>query len=119
MADNRKNLASVIPTAKARNELQVRPVSKPGAREILVRNHAIAVNPVDWKIQDYTFYVTKYPNVLGSDVAGIVEEVGSEVKHVKKGDRVTGYSGVIWNQNPDEGAFQTYTILQEMATSEW
>jgi NADPH:quinone reductase-like Zn-dependent oxidoreductase len=32
----------------------------------------------------------KYPNVLGTDVAGEVYEVGEGVTHVKKGDRVIG-----------------------------
>lgn len=32
----------------------------------------------------------KYPNVLGTDVAGEVHEVGEGVTHVKKGDRVLG-----------------------------
>lgn len=117
-AATKQNIASVIPTVKARNELQTRSIPQPGDYELLVRNHAIAVNPVDWKIQDYTFYVEKYPNVLGSDVAGVVEAVGSKVKHVKVGDRVTEYAGVIWNQNPEEGAFQTYTILRDFATGE-
>ena len=31
-----------------------------------------------------------YPNVLGTDVAGEVYEVGQGVTHVKKGDRVMG-----------------------------
>lgn len=114
----KENIASVIPAAKARNELQKRPIPQPGDHEVLVRNHAIAVNPVDWKIQDYAFYVEEYPNVLGSDVAGVVEAVGQQVKHVKVGDRVTGYAGVIWNQNPEEGAFQTYTLLRDFAIGE-
>jgi NADPH:quinone reductase-like Zn-dependent oxidoreductase len=37
------------------------------------------------------FFLKKYPNVLGTDVAGEVHEVGEGVTHVKKGDRVLGY----------------------------
>lgn len=29
-----------------------------------------------------------YPNILGSDLAGIIEEVGEGITHLKKGDRV-------------------------------
>jgi NADPH:quinone reductase-like Zn-dependent oxidoreductase len=35
-------------------------------------------------------FLQKYPNVLGTDVAGEVHEVGEGVTHVKKGDRVLG-----------------------------
>jgi D-arabinose 1-dehydrogenase-like Zn-dependent alcohol dehydrogenase len=36
------------------------------------------------------FILEKYPNVLGTDVAGEIYEVGEGVTHVKKGDRVLG-----------------------------
>lgn len=83
----------------------------------MVRNRAIAANPVDWKIQEYDFFVEKYPNVLGSDVCGIVVAVGDSVTRFQLGDRVTGFSAVIYNSNIDHGAWQTYTILREIATS--
>lgn len=56
--------------------------------EIIVKNHAVAVNPVDWKIQDYGFFIQTWPNVLGEDFAGEVVEVGKNVSKFKKGDRV-------------------------------
>lgn len=64
------------------------PMPKPGPHDVVVHNKAVALNPVDWKIQDSGYFVTKYPNILGTDVAGEVAEVGSEVKNFKKGDRV-------------------------------
>ncbi|EHK99858.1 putative Zinc-binding alcohol dehydrogenase domain-containing protein cipB [Glarea lozoyensis 74030] len=111
------NLAAVLETAKARVTLQERPIPKPGPDELLVRNKAIAANPADWKIQDYDFFVDKYPNVLGSDACGYVVDVGNAVTRFKKGDRVTGFAAVIYNSNIDHGAWQTYTILREIATS--
>lgn len=107
------NTAAVIKEAKARITVEDRPVPKPQASEILVKNHAVAINPVDWKIQDYCMFISQYPNVLGSDVSGIVEAVGSDVKHFKKGDRVAGYAQVISNNNIDHGAFQQYTLVYE------
>lgn len=63
---------------------------KPGADDIVIKVAAAAVNPVDWKIQDYGLFVQKWPMVLGTDAAGEVTEVGDNVKRFKKGDRVIG-----------------------------
>lgn len=111
------NLAAVLNTAKSRAVVQERPIPKPAAHELLVLNHAIAANPVDWMIQDKDILVKKYPNVLGSDVCGIVLAVGDGVTRFKIGDRVTGFAASIYNQNIDHGAWQTYTLLRDIATS--
>lgn len=114
---SKPNLAAVLETAKSRAVVKERPIPTPGPDELLVLNHAIAANPVDWKIQDYDFFVEKYPNVLGSDVCGVVVAVGDKVTHFKVGDRVAGFSAVIYNSDINHGAFQTYTILRELGTS--
>lgn len=59
----------------------------PGPGEILIKNVAIASNPVDWKVQKWGFFVT-FPCTIGSDVAGTVEAVGDGVTRFKKGDKV-------------------------------
>ena len=107
------NLAAILKQAKAQISLETRSIPTPGASQLLVKNYAVAINPVDWKIQDSSYFVTEYPNVLGSDVCGTVEAAGSDVKHFKKGDRVTGFAAVIATNNSDGGAFQQYTILRE------
>ena len=112
-----KNVAAVIEEKGARLKIINRNIPQPGPNELVVRNHAIAANPVDWKIQEYGFAVTKYPNVLGSDGCGVVTAVGSSVTKFKVGDRVTGFAGIIYNQNPDHGAWQTYGILRDIATT--
>ncbi|KAJ1548576.1 hypothetical protein HK405_002441, partial [Cladochytrium tenue] len=69
------------------------PYTKPGENQVVVRNHAVAVNPVDAALQansaiaDNFTWVT-YPAVFGCDVAGVVEEVGPGVDHLRPGDRV-------------------------------
>lgn len=60
---------------------------KPGPLEVVVKNHAVAINPLDWKMQAGS-YVDKFPIIIGTDVAGEIYEVGSQVKNFKIGDRV-------------------------------
>lgn len=83
------NTAAWIESSKS-NPLVVReaPYPTPSSDEVLIKNSAIAINPVDWKIQDYGMFLQNYPNILGTDVAGEVVEVGANVKDFKKGDRV-------------------------------
>ncbi|KAL7278934.1 GroES-like protein [Trametes coccinea BRFM310] len=86
-----------------------RPVPKPGPGEILVRNEASALNPVDWKIQTYGLFLETYPAVLGSEAAGVVEAVGEGVTEYKPGDRVVyeGYRTDDFNHT----TFQQYTTI--------
>ncbi|KAF3039358.1 hypothetical protein E8E12_005991 [Didymella heteroderae] len=63
----------------------------PGANEVLIRNHTIAIQPLDAKmlISNYGPAASlNYPAVLGSSGAGVIEEVGSNVSSLQKGDRV-------------------------------
>lgn len=71
-------------------------LDKPEAtgRDLLVKVHAVSVNPVDAKLR-----VRKAPEagawgILGFDAAGVVEAVGPEVKAFKAGDAVF-YAGSI------------------------
>ncbi|OSC97715.1 GroES-like protein [Trametes coccinea BRFM310] len=86
-----------------------RPVPKPGPGEILVKNEASGLNPVDWKIQTYGIFVDKYPTVLGIDAAGVVEAVGEGVTIFKTGDKVL-YEGLRTDGN-DRATFQQYTLV--------
>lgn len=61
-------------------------VPKPGPRDLLVRIHAIAVNPVDTKVRRGV--APDGPRVLGWDAAGVVTEVGEDVSLFKPGDEV-------------------------------
>lgn len=91
MSSTHSNQAAWLNEPKA-NPLKVEdaPLPEAGADEVVIKNSAVAVNPVDWKIQDSGYFIKDYPNVLGTDVAGEVIEVGANVSHVKKGDRVLG-----------------------------
>src|SRR5499426_1801837 len=62
---------------------------QPGPAQVLVRNHAVGVNPVDTYLRSNTDNRgPKLPYTPGSDTAGVVEAVGSAVSGVKPGDRV-------------------------------
>ncbi len=62
---------------------------QPGATQVLVRNHAIGVNPVDTYLRaNADNRGPKLPYTPGSDSAGVVEAVGDAVTRAKKGDRV-------------------------------
>jgi len=80
--------ALVLDAPKGSFIVSTRTVPRPAAGELLVKVQAVGLNPVDWKIQEYDIVVKEYPAVLGSDVAGDVEEVGEGVQGWKKGDRM-------------------------------
>ena len=62
-------------------------ISKPGPREVLIRAVATGVCHSDLHFVE-GHYPTPMPTVLGHECAGVVEQVGSEVRTVKPGDHV-------------------------------
>lgn len=75
--------------------LEIRDIARPepSEREVLVRVHAASINDWDWQMLQPTLpFASKTPRVkiLGSDVAGRVEAIGSEVQHFTVGDEVYG-----------------------------
>lgn len=106
----------------ARLEVGPAPDPIPGPDELVVANRAVAVNPVDWIVQDIgrlIFTWIKPPFVLGSDLAGEVVQVGSAVTRFCVGDRVLAHAaGMDKSRNrAAEGAFQDSTVVLERMTS--
>lgn len=64
------------------------PTPTPTGRDLLVRVHAVSVNPVDVKTRAPRPATEATPRILGWDAAGTVEAVGSEVTLFKPGDEV-------------------------------
>lgn len=97
------------------------PLTPPEAGQIVVRNRAVAINPVDWIVQrtgNLTFPYIKYPWILGEDSAGEVVEVGAQVSRFKPGDRVLCHcaANAKHHNRAAEGAFQEYSVvMQNMA----
>src|SRR6266849_294818 len=67
------------------------PIGKPGPGEARVRHTAVGVNFVDIYIRT-GLYPAALPSGLGTEAAGVVEDVGPGVDHIKAGDRVA-YAG--------------------------
>ncbi|MCJ1335456.1 hypothetical protein MMC09_000726 [Bachmanniomyces sp. S44760] len=111
------NKAAVLPAVGKPLEVRTIEIPKPSESQILIRNYCIATNPVDFKIQKIGFFIKSYPNILGSDVCGIVEAVGDKVTRFKKGDRVSGFAAAISTSDMTQGAFQEYPLLNENCTA--
>ncbi|MDY7230302.1 NADP-dependent oxidoreductase [Hyalangium rubrum] len=87
------------------------PRPSPRPDEVLIRVHAAGVNPVDVAVrQGYMRSVlwNTLPLTLGWDVAGVVEQVGSQVGRFKPGDAVFAYA-----DPRRDGAFAEYIALPE------
>ena len=89
----------------------------PSTNEIVVRNAAVAINPVDWGKQAMGKVLLswiKYPCILGSDLAGQVVEVGKDVTRFAPGDRVLAQAVAMDKRSnrAAEGAFQNYTVVR-------
>ena len=70
-------------------KLEEVPAPQPGPTQVVVRNRAVGVNPVDTYLRSNTDNRgPKLPYTPGSDAAGVVEAVGASVTAVKAGDRV-------------------------------
>ncbi|CDO69948.1 hypothetical protein BN946_scf184836.g22 [Trametes cinnabarina] len=86
-------------------------VPKPAADEVLIRVEATALSPGDWKMYALGILIQSYPTILGFDVAGVVVEVGGEVKNHAKGDRVLCESYINLMTGESRGAFQQYIAV--------
>ncbi|MFI9009030.1 NADP-dependent oxidoreductase [Actinosynnema sp. NPDC053489] len=78
-------------------ELRVGEVDRPepGPGQVLLRVRAAGVNPFDAKVRSGAMeaaFTTPLPAVLGSEVAGVVEEVGPGVTGTSVGDEVFGWA---------------------------
>jgi len=71
------------------------PVPELQRGEVLVRVHAIGLNPPDWYLRDgYRMLPAEwqpkvsFPVILGTDISGVVEAVADDVKNFATGDEV-------------------------------
>jgi formyltetrahydrofolate deformylase len=116
------NIAAWLPGNGRALEVGAAGAPSAGPGQLVVRNRAVAVNPVDWIVQSVgtmAYRWLSHPAVLGEDVAGEVVEVGDGVTRFRVGDRVVGLAvGTEKDRDrPAEGGFQLLTVLSEQLTA--
>ncbi len=70
------------------------PEPKPGPGEVIVRVKAVSLNHLDIWVRRGIYPKLKLPHILGSDVAGVIEDVGEGVGDVKVGEKVLISPGI-------------------------
>src|SRR5829696_1322845 len=80
----------------------------PGENEVLIKVYASSVNPFDIAarsgyLENYFHYT--FPLILGTDVSGVIEEVGASVTGFAPGDEVYTRVGVV-----RDGAYGEYAV---------
>ncbi len=97
--------------------LQLKEVEKPIPKddEVLVKIQAAAANPLDWHFMRASPFIIRFISgllkpkpknrILGADIAGQVEAVGTNVKQFKAGDEVYG--------EVSRGGFAEYVCVTE------
>ena len=85
------------------------PTPKPD--QIKVKVHAAGINPVDWKIRKGMLKLvtgSRFPRILGSDLAGEVVECGAQATRFKVGDAIYAFT------NPTVGgAYAEFAAIPE------
>lgn len=114
----REHEAAILPQQGGPLALGKRSTPTPGPNDVLLEVKAVALNPCDHYQRDYGMPpVPIYPAIIGSDTAGIVVKLGSNVTNVPgPGSRVIAFASSFYqNGSPDHGAFQKYTLAQSEA----
>lgn len=91
-----------------------------GPRDLIVRVHAVSVNPVDTKVRASATPTGGTARVLGFDAAGVVESVGAEVTLFRPGDEVF-YAGDITRpgSNAELQAVDERLVGRKPASLDW
>ena len=80
----------------------------PEPQEVVIKNYAVAINPIDYGIQDLGAIIEKYPFILGYDAVTEVTAVGSAVTNFKPSDPVLAACDCCDTQKATNSSFQLY-----------
>ncbi|KAJ5691856.1 alcohol dehydrogenase [Penicillium macrosclerotiorum] len=112
------NEAAWIPSPNTRPlQLGPGPTPDPAENEVVIKVAYAAVNPVDWKVQDFPGIPLPYPFIFGTDVAGTVAQVGSQVTRFHLGQRVIGHCDGFHTKKATNAAYQLYSTCNEILVS--
>lgn len=67
------------------------PYALPPAGHLTIKVVAVAINPIDWIMQDSNLFNLTYPAIFGLDIAGEVVATADDVDEFKLGQRVIAY----------------------------
>ncbi|KAI1413082.1 GroES-like protein [Hypoxylon sp. FL1857] len=84
------------------------PIPKPNEDQVLIKVIVSGSNPKDWKVPDWRKVTANH----GDDIAGLVEDVGSNVTEFKPGDRVAAFHEMM----TPHGSFAEYAIAWQHTT---
>jgi NADPH:quinone reductase-like Zn-dependent oxidoreductase len=87
------------------------PIPTPGAGEVRIRVAASGVNPLDWKVRAgwlRDLALPSLPLTLGSDLSGVIDNVGPGVHRFRKGDAVLGRTTDV-----PGGTFADFVVVAE------
>ena len=87
-----------------------RELPEPGAGQVRVRVRASGVNPFDGKVRSgrmQQMFTTELPAVLGLEISGVVDAVGSGVEGLAAGDEVLGHA--------EGGGYAEYALATTVA----
>ncbi|KAM7208551.1 GroES-like protein [Naviculisporaceae sp. PSN 640] len=89
--------------------------------DLIIRTRAVAINPVDWKLQTYgdSAFPIPYPAILGADVAGEIIHVGSALASTQKfkvSQRVIGHA-LGFSKGWAYSGFQKFVVLKGATVS--
>jgi NADPH:quinone reductase-like Zn-dependent oxidoreductase len=83
----------------------------PTGKQVRVRVKAVGVNPMEVKIRSGAMkdlMPTTFPSIPGMEVAGVIDELGSDASGWKVGDEVLGWS--------ESGAYAEYVLATQLVT---
>jgi NADPH:quinone reductase-like Zn-dependent oxidoreductase len=83
------------------------PIPEPKEDQILVQNHAVGINPYEWKLREGLFKAfnpVTFPVIPGMEAAGTIVSVGSKISKFSVGQEVYGFVS---------GSYAEYSLATE------